>query len=97
MATIGKRQVMDIEKTGVEIDTNVLNITFAKAVPKKARIKTQPKERVISLFLVSWSNGKSENKSTKAAGIEIDMKFPKAIPKAETPFSLYLIIFTFME
>ena len=35
--------------------------------------------------------------STKAAGIEIDMKFPKAIPKAETPCSLYLITFTFME
>ena len=34
---------------------------------------------------------------TKAAGIEIDMKFPKAIPMAETPCSLYLIIFTFME
>ena len=39
------------EKTGEEIVTNSLNITFARAVPIEARINTNKSEVITSSFL----------------------------------------------
>ena len=97
MATIGSRYVMEIEKTGVEIETSSLNITFAKAVPNKERMNMYPKEVLTSEATPTSDQGKSTNKRTPMAGKMIDIKFPKAIAIAGTPWSLYLIKFTLIE
>jgi len=74
-----------MENTGEEIETSSLNITLAIAVPKKARIKIYPNEFVTEESDPIDNQGKSDKKSIKIAGITIAKKFPRAIPRAETP------------
>lgn len=89
--------MIEIENTGEEIETNSLNITLAIAVPKKAKIKIYPNEVVTSLLVPRDDQGKSDKRSTSVAGMTMAKKLPKAIPKEETPCSLYLITLTLIE
>lgn len=88
---------MEIENTGVEIATSSLNITFASAVPKSDRIKIYPNEVVTADELRACSKEKFDSNKIIKAGIQIQIKFPKAIANAEMPCNLYLIKFTLME
>ena len=86
--------MIEIEKTGEEIATNSLNITFANAVPNKAKMKIYPSEELTFGEYKVSPHGKLEKNKTKTAGKTIAKKFPEAIPSEEIPFNLYLIIFT---
>ena len=87
---------MEIEKTGDEIATKSLNMTFARAVPKKARIKTYPIE-IDTFFPINTScKGKFEKINIIVAGNKIAIKFPKAMASADIPSNLYFIRFTFI-
>ena len=69
----------------MEIETNSLNITFAKAVPNSDKIKIYPIELLTSEEDIILVHGKSTKRRTTNAGITIAIKFPKAIAKAGTP------------
>ena len=71
-------------------------MTFAKAVPKKAKIKTYVIEiDTLVPFKTSWI-GKFEKINIRVAGNNMAMKFPRAIASADIPSSLYFIKFTFI-
>ena len=87
---------MEIEKTGDEIATKSLNMTFARAVPKKARIKTYPIEIDTFSPVNTSCKGKFEKINIIVAGNKIAIKFPKAMASADIPSNLYFIRFTFI-
>ena len=68
-------------------------MTFAKAVPKKAKIKTYVIEIDTLVPFKTSCIGKFEKINTNVAGNNMAIKFPRAIESADIPSSLYFIKF----
>ena len=71
-------------------------MTFARAVPKKARIKTYPMEIDTFSPVKTSCKGKFEKININIAGNKIAIKLPRAMASADIPSSLYFIRFTFI-